>query len=235
MPNGGTVTISARERRLDLKDGPLAPGEYVCLSLEDEGIGMDMETLERATEPFFTTKGIGKGTGLGLSMVHGLAAQSGGHLVLKSEKGRGTTAELWLPIAPDDVITPTEAVEPPRSTLQHLAALNVLAVDDDPLVLTTTGAMLDELGCHVFEAGSAEQALEILTRNTIDLVLTDQAMPQMTGSELAEVIRNRYPSLPIILVTGYSEQMSGPAGELPKLSKPFDQSSLAQTIASVMH
>lgn len=234
MPDGGTVTISAHERRLDQKHGALEPGEYVCLALQDQGIGMDAETLERATEPFFTTKGVGKGTGLGLSMVHGLAAQSGGQLVLKSGQGKGTTAELWLPIAADDIQTPTEAVQSPRTESRHRAALNVLAVDDDPLVLTTTGAMLDELGCHVFEAGSAKQALEMLTQNAIDLVLTDQAMPQMTGSELAEVIRSRYPMLPVILVTGYAEKMSGLAGELPKLSKPFDQKTLAQTIASVM-
>ncbi|MGK9049880.1 PAS domain S-box protein [Stutzerimonas chloritidismutans] len=235
MPDGGTVTISAREHKLGLRDGPLAAGEYVCLILEDEGIGMDEVTLERATEPFFTTKGIGKGTGLGLSMVHGLAAQSGGQLLLKSEKGRGTTAELWLPVAADDIISPTEAIQPPHPDLQHPEALNVLAVDDDPLVLMTTGAMLDELGCHVFEAESAKQALEILTRDTIDLVLTDQAMPQMSGIELAEVIRSRYPTLPVILVTGYSEKMNGPADELPKLSKPFNQKSLAQAIASVMN
>lgn len=235
MPDGGTVTISVRERRLDQKHGALEPGEYVCLTLQDEGIGMDAETLERATEPFFTTKGVGKGTGLGLSMVHGLAAQSGSQLVLKSGQGRGTTAELWLPIAADDVIRPTNAVQPPHPVQQRRAALNVLAVDDDPLVLMTTGAMLEELGCQVFEAGSAKQALDILAQNTIDLVLTDQAMPQMTGSELAEVIRNRNPTLPVVLVTGYAEKMSGLAGELPKLSKPFNQKTLAQTIASVVN
>jgi len=113
--------------------------------------------------------------------------------------------------------------------------LNVLAVDDDPLVLTTTGAMLEDLGCHVFEAESAEQALDILANNRIQLVLTDQAMPHMTGSQLAELIRHRYPTLPVILATGYADKLSGLAGKLPRLAKPFDQLALAQGIAAVMN
>ncbi len=233
MPEGGTVTISVREYRVDAEDGPLEPGDYLCLALADEGEGMDEATLERAMEPFFTTKGVGKGTGLGLSMVHGLAAQSGGHLVLKSEKNRGTTAELWLPLAADTcMLTEAEQLQVPDP--QCPVALNVLAVDDDPLVLMTTSAMLEELGCHVFEADSAKQALELLAQNTIHLVLTDQAMPQMTGTQLAEDIRQRYPTLPVILVTGYADKANGLAGELPRLGKPFDQNALAQTIAAVM-
>lgn len=233
MPEGGTVTISAREHRLDSRDGALEPGDYLCLALADEGEGMDEATLERATEPFFTTKGVGKGTGLGLSMVHGLAAQSGGGLVLKSEKGRGTTAELWLPTAASaGMPADAELLQVPES--QCPAALSVLAVDDDPLVLMTTGAMLEELGCRVFEAESAKQALDILAQNTVHLVLTDQAMPQMTGTQLAEVVRQRYPDLPVILVTGYADQPNGLTGELPRLGKPFSQDELTQSIAAVM-
>ncbi|MFL9812687.1 PAS domain S-box protein [Stutzerimonas sp. VN223-3] len=234
MPEGGTVTISAREHRLDSRDGALEPGDYLCLALADEGEGMDEATLERATEPFFTTKGVGKGTGLGLSMVHGLAAQSGGGLVLKSEKGRGTTAELWLPLVAGAGV-PTEAEQSQASESRCPVALSVLAVDDDPLVLMTTGAMLEELGCRVFEAESAKQALEILAQNTVHLVLTDQAMPQMTGTQLAEVIGQRYPKLPVILASGYADQPIGQAGELPRLGKPFTQDDLAQSIALVMN
>ena len=141
---------------------------------------------------------------------------------------------MWLPLAPDGARIPTEAeqVQDPKS--QCPRGLNVLAVDDDPLVLMTTGAMLEELGCHVFEANSAKQALEILTHNSVHLVLTDQAMPHMTGSQLAEVIRPRYPPLPVNLVTGYADNLRSPAGELPRLGKPFDQNALAQSIATVM-
>lgn len=233
MTDGGTVTISAREHKLDSKDGPLKAGDYLCLALTDEGEGMDEATLEQAMEPFFTTKGVGKGTGLGLSMVHGLAAQSGGRLVLKSEKGKGTTAELWLPLVANTGML-TEPEPPLIARSQCPVALNVLAVDDDSLVLMTTGAMLEELGCQVFEAQSAAQALEILARETVHLVLTDQAMPQMTGSQLAEIINQRYPSLPVILATGYADKLSGLAGDLPRLGKPFDQDALAQSIAAVM-
>ncbi|MCQ4321726.1 hybrid sensor histidine kinase/response regulator [Stutzerimonas stutzeri] len=233
MPDGGTVTLSASEHRFDTKAGPLESGDYVCLALTDEGTGMDEMTLEQAMEPFFTTKGVGKGTGLGLSMVHGLAAQSGGRLLLKSEKGRGTTAELWLPLAVN-LPVPAEkgGVQPPES--QSLMALKVLAVDDDALVLMTTAAMLEELGCEVIEADSAEQALEILAQQGIDLVLTDQAMPQMTGAQLADFIQQRYPQLPVILATGYADTLGGRASSLPRLGKPFDMDALAEKITAVM-
>ena len=233
MPNGGSVTISAREHRVDAKDGALEPGFYVCLALTDEGEGMDQATLDQAMEPFFTTKGVGKGTGLGLSMVHGLAAQSGGRLVIRSEQGRGTTAELWLPVAVD-ACAPVEAEERSAPAVQCPVGLSVLAVDDDPLVLMTTAAMLEELGCQVFEAESAEQALDILAQNSVQLVLTDQAMPHMTGSQLADFIRHRYPQLPVILATGYADKLAGRAGTLPRLGKPFGMDALAEKIAAVM-
>ena len=113
-------------------------------------------------------------------------------------------------------------------------ALKVLAVDDDPLVLMTTAAMLEELGCEVIEAASAEQALEVLTQQSIDLVLTDQAMPQMTGAQLAYLIQQRYPHLPVILATGYTDKLGGQAGSLPRLGKPFDMDALAEKITAVM-
>ena len=233
MPDGGTVTISAREHRFETKEGALEPGDYVCLALADEGTGMDAATLERAMEPFYTTKGVGKGTGLGLSMVHGLAAQSGGRLLLKSEKGRGTTAELWLPLAAN-VPVPAETASVEQPEPQCLMAFKVLAVDDDPLVLMTTAAMLEELGCEVIEVGSGEQALDVLAQQRVDLVLTDQAMPHMTGAQLADFIRHRYPQLPVVLATGYADKLGGRAGSLPRLGKPFDMDALAEKITAVM-
>jgi len=222
MPEGGIVRITAQRK---LGDGP---GNYVVLSVADEGEGMDSDTLAKATEPFFTTKGVGKGTGLGLSMVHGLAQQSGGYLELQSKPGAGTTASIWLPV------TETEnevgaAPQPPRPA-EAREALRVLAVDDDLLVLMNTVAMLEELGHQVLEAHSGHEALETLERQTVDLLITDQGMPKMTGAELAEKVRAVWPHIPILVATGYAELTDGPVRTLPRLSKPFSQQDLAAAI-----
>jgi PAS domain S-box-containing protein len=233
MPRGGAIMIAARE--MNVVDAPdLKAGRYVCLSLTDEGCGMDEATRGRALEPFFTTKGVGKGTGLGLSMVHGMIDQSGGKLVLKSGKGEGTTVELWLPVA-----TAGSGLMPHEADAEALDAregpLVILAVDDDPLVLLNTAAMLEDLGHTVLEATSGKDALEIIRRKGgIDLVITDQAMPLMTGSELAVAIRAEKPDLPIILATGYAELPPGADGGLPRLSKPFRQHQLADAIAKIV-
>jgi CheY-like chemotaxis protein len=212
----------------------LAPGAYVCLSVMDDGIGMDEQTLARATEPFFTTKGVGKGTGLGLSMVHGLAAQSGGQLVLRSWRGEGTTAEIWLPAAQEQVAATAEAaiVAPPIAASAG-SALFVLAVDDDPLVLGNTAAMLQDLGHRVVVAASGREALDVLrAQGPVDLVITDLAMPAMTGLQLAAAIKSDRPAMPVIVTTGYSE-LTGDS-DLPKLSKPFLREELACAIAACM-
>jgi PAS domain S-box-containing protein len=231
MPAGGPLTISAHEEDLSAGNSlKLAPGKYVCLSLEDKGEGMSEETISRATEPFFTTKGVGKGTGLGLSMVQGFAEQSGGRLRLKSKKDVGTTAELWLPTteAKDE---PKSAEAPLSTTVSGPHELVVLAVDDDVLVRMGTAAMLEDLGHSVREANSGEEALKILAQGSkIDLVLTDQAMPRMTGVQLAEAILAGRPDLPIILATGYAELPVGLGATLPRLSKPFTQEQLANAL-----
>lgn len=229
MPSGGTVTISACDETVaEEKARNIRGGRYVCLSVTDTGEGMDEATLARAAEPFFTTKGVGKGTGLGLSMVHGLAEQFGGRFVLKSKPNAGTTAQIWLPAASTPAAT---ADSLPAGSRVNGRALNVLAVDDDGLVLMNTAAMLEELGHTVFEATSAKQALAILKeRSNIDLVITDQAMPSMTGSQLAEAIHAQHPDMPIILATGYAELPVGVV--LPKLAKPFLQDDLAQAVRS---
>ena len=228
MPNGGTITIGAAERT----DVPaLKAGNYLCMSVTDTGTGMDEETLKHAMEPFFTTKGVGKGTGLGLPMVHGMAEQSGGKLLLKSTPGKGTAAELYLPVAPSEKALPTQSVE--TQTLSPLnKKLAILTVDDDPLVALNTSALLEELGHTVYSAPSALHALEILHREkNIDLMITDQLMPDMTGSELAARIRVEHAHLPIILATGYAELAPGEGEGLPRLAKPFGQRELAEAIA----
>ncbi|MGB7775259.1 MAG: PAS domain S-box protein, partial [Pseudolabrys sp.] len=216
MPDGGDIILAAREESVAAAHKGLEAGNYIRVSVTDTGEGMDEETLGRATEPFFTTKGVGKGTGLGLSMVHGFAEQSGGRLILRSQKDRGTTAELWLPVAKASAQPVTPAQAAPAKTVRPLT---ILAVDDDALVLMNTVSMLEDLGHAVFEAYSGKEALEILRReDSIDLVVTDQAMPKMTGTELAKVIRSEWPDFPVLLATGYADL--GPRDDigLPKLT-----------------
>jgi len=227
MPKGGTITIGAAKRT---NVPGLKAGNYLCVSVTDTGTGMNEETLKRAMEPFFTTKGVGKGTGLGLPMVHGMAEQSGGKLLLKSELGRGTSAELCLPVATDELASAARDVtEHASRTVRKLA---ILTVDDDPLVALNTSALLEELGHTVFSAPSGLHALDILHREKkIDLMITDQLMPDMTGSELATRIRAENAHIPIILATGYAELAPGEGEGLPRLAKPFSQRELAEAIA----
>jgi PAS domain S-box-containing protein len=228
MPEGGALVLEARPETISPGHTKLKPGSYVCLAVTDTGSGMDEETLARATDPFFTTKELGKGTGLGLSMVHGLAEQSGGQLLMKSKQGVGTTAELWLPVA--------QKVSTAGVLAEAIAASNrpltILAVDDDSLVLTNIIAMLEDLGHTAFEASSGEQALEVLRRRpSIELVITDHAMPPMTGLQLIAKIKAEWPDLPIVLATGYAELPPG-ADAIPRLAKPFLQYDLAQAVAN---
>jgi signal transduction histidine kinase len=231
MPGGGTITIEAREQELAPVNAlALDGGPYAVLSIIDHGEGMDEKTVQQAREPFFTTKGVGKGTGLGLSMVHGLAEQSGGRLVLKSEPRRGTTASLWFPIAPGG----TEAAPSPVPIDSPCAAaksLSILAVDDDTLVLMNTAAMLDDQSHRVTTAHSGKEALNILRRGErFDLLITDQGMPGMTGAELIEIVRAEQPDLPIVLATGYAELPPGVATDMLRISKPFLQNQLLQVV-----
>jgi PAS domain S-box-containing protein len=232
MPDGGTISIEAKSEVIGEGSGsPLSPGAYVRLSVADTGQGMDAETLARAAEPFYTTKGIGKGTGLGLSMVHGLAEQSGGRLNIRSRPCEGTIVELWLPqaLADQPQLLPVAA----EAELENGPPLVVLAVDDDSLVLINTVAMLEDLGHRVFPAVSAKDALATLRRERVDLVITDYAMPQMTGLQLAEAIKADHPDLPVILATGYAELSPGTESRLPRLSKPFLQRDLAAALRHV--
>jgi PAS domain S-box-containing protein len=231
MPEGGTITIGAREDQGRAEEG-LTQDHYVCLWVSDTGTGMDEETLKRAGEPFFTTKGLGRGTGLGLSMVYGMAAQLKGTLLLKSWPGAGTTVELWLPATQATATdAEAEAVQPPAES----GALDILAVDDDLLVLDNVAAMLEDLGHRVTTAHSGQEALGILKReDKFDLLITDHAMPEMTGLQLAERAAMVRPGLRIILATGYAELPAGQHTDLPRLGKPFDQGVLAKSIAAAM-
>jgi PAS domain S-box-containing protein len=231
MPEGGLVMITAAPAEAPSPAAPtgLLPGQYLRLALRDTGAGMDAATLARATEPFFTTKGVGQGSGLGLSMVQGLAQQSGGGLALRSRPGEGTTAEIWLPGAGAAVLPrsgpPAERAPvtgPPR---------RVLVVDDDPLVAAGTAMMLEDLGHSTLVATSAEDALRQLGRDAaVDLVLTDHAMPGLTGVELAERLREEWPQIPVVLATGYAELPSSETPGLPRLNKPYRQEELDRLV-----
>jgi signal transduction histidine kinase len=232
MPEGGLIIISAHEEG---NDDTAAVSGFVRICVRDTGVGMDETTLNRATEPFFTTKEPGKGTGLGLSMVHGLAQQSGGRFVLKSKPGEGSVAELWLPVARPAIEANADDEQISRFDMTTARpALKVLAVDDDPLVLTNTAAMLEDLGHTCLRAASAAQALEILRRGAgVDLVITDQVMPRMTGVQLAQAIGRDWPKLPVMIATGYAEMEPGSGAGLPRLSKPFTQAELAAKLAQI--
>lgn len=232
MPGGGEIVVSTRAENVTGGHGiGLKAGRYICLSVSDTGEGMDEATLRRAMEPFFTTKGVGKGTGLGLSMVHGFAEQSGGRFIMRSRKGNGTTAELWLPVA---TVVPKTAPAGTAIPAKKQPSLVVLAVDDDALVLMNTVGMLEDLGHIVFQAYSGKEALEILRREgPVDLVITDQAMPQMTGTQLAMAIKKEWQDIPVILATGYSEISPEEETGLPKLSKPFFEDELAAALMEI--
>ncbi len=234
MPKGGEVVVDGRQEEVGLGHPlGLRAGPYVVLAVTDTGQGMDAATLARATEPFFTTKAVGKGTGLGLAMVHGLAAQSGGTLHIRSSPGQGTTIELWLPVA--EGVAPSAAASPSAATPRGaMPSRRVLVVDDDPLVLASTAAMLEDLGHRVIEAGSARDALGVLRAGTpVDLVVTDQMMPGMTGVELATEVEGLRPGLPILLASGFAELSEAEAARLPRLSKPFTQAALGQAIVDL--
>jgi CheY-like chemotaxis protein len=217
MPDGGVLTIAAAEE-----------GGFIRLSVTDTGIGMDAATLKRATEPFFSTKGVGKGTGLGLSMVHGLAAQLGGRLELSSTPGVGTTAALLLPIADgaSDNTTASTATAPAQ------AFGRLLLVDDEHPVRETTRAMLEDLGYTVTEAASAAEALRLVeAQAAFDWLITDHMMPGMTGADLARAVRQRYPRIRTLVISGFAE-VDELAPDLPRLAKPFRQDELAGALAS---
>lgn len=231
MPHGGTLTITvSREQGKGDRNSGAQADDYICLAVADTGHGMDEETLARAIEPFFSTKGIGQGTGLGLSMVHGLAHQLGGALDIDSRSGAGTCISLRLPACDAVLVTLDRAKTPARSTP---TMQSVLLVDDEPLVRAATADMLIDLGYAVVEAENADAALRLLEHGHVfDILITDHLMPGHTGAELAVVARSRIPDLRVLVVSGYS-QIEGLPENLHRLPKPFSQADLAAAIANI--
>ncbi|TWF47838.1 PAS domain S-box-containing protein [Neorhizobium alkalisoli] len=228
MPDGGAIHIELQEAEQTAQLGELAAGRYVILSVADQGLGMDKETLQKAIEPFFSTKELGKGTGLGLSMIHGLASQLNGELKLTSEVGKGTTAELWIPVSTTVVaadLPPNEIAAAPPTKL--LGPKRILLVDDDMLIAMSSADMLIDLGHEVVEAHSGSEALECFGDGSdFDLVITDYSMPGMNGGELARRVREISPGMPILIASGYAELPAGLDLNVARLGKPYTQEQL---------
>lgn len=234
MPNGGTIQIAAQHHNIEA-DHPigLGAGDYVVFVITDGGSGIAPEIIDKVLEPFFTTKDVGKGTGLGLSMVYGFANQSGGTFRLHSEVGVGTRAEIWLPTADEDQ---AEAVasEDDETGEQAGRALKILLVDDHPEVRSTTARMLMDLGHEVTEAHSGSEALSLLEAGDgqVDMLVSDYAMPQLSGCDVIRLARKIRPDLPALLITGYADAEE--IGERPEhvavLGKPFSLKHLTMAV-----
>ena len=227
MKDGGTLKISAQNVVLNGEPEGLT-GEHVALKVSDTGTGMTDEVMERVFEPFFTTKGFGEGTGLGLSQVFGFTKQLGGALTVESKPNKGATFTLYLPASRGANAAETRA--------NGATALGrVLIVEDDTFVAELAAGMLNELGFECTIAHSATEALERLAGGEKPkLVFTDIIMPGgISGIELARRVRDRFPELPVLLTTGYSEQVAGAHG-FPVLQKPYEMNTLASALGNVL-
>ena len=236
MPDGGTIAIAAENRSIarDPSVG-LAAGDYVVLTVADSGCGISSELLEQVMEPFFTTKEVGKGTGLGLSMVYGFAKQSGGAFRIESEVEIGTRAEIWLPRAP---AVATAAREKCQAAVRNAEPLRVLLVDDHDGVRTTTAALLKDLGHSVIEASDGPEVLSVLGADSgcCDLLITDYAMPHLSGAEVIRQSRALRPGLPAVIITGYADAQSiaNRPDNVQILAKPFTPGQLNGAMAAAL-
>jgi nitrogen-specific signal transduction histidine kinase len=238
MPSGGVLAITTE--CVEEAAGPdLEGGDYVCVSVEDDGEGMAPDVLARAIEPFFSTKPLGKGTGLGLAQVYGIAKQSGGTMRIESEPGKGTRVRILLPRAPSAGAS-EGASQSGGATMPGPApspTIRILVVDDDADVRGFLADALDELGHQVSACDCGEAAIVEVERSCPDLLLLDFAMPGMNGAEAAREIRSRCPGLPIVFVTGYaeSEQLERALGrDVRVLRKPFSIEELLAVIAEAV-
>ncbi|KQZ81618.1 MULTISPECIES: ATP-binding protein [unclassified Pseudomonas] len=228
MPNGGRLVVTTSNQHLEKSftdlHSNLEPGDYVTLSVTDNGCGMPQSTINRAFDPFFTTKPIGQGTGLGLSMIYGFSKQSRGHVAIQSEVGEGTTVSIYLPRYGGDL-----PQDPPVDSHHPLFAQNgetVLIVEDDPAVRVLVSTVLSDLGYAFVEACDADSALPIFeSAQRIDLLISDVGLPGMNGRQLAEIGRQFRPGLKVLFITGYAEHAAVRGGFLDPgmqmITKPF--------------
>ena len=239
MPQGGVLTIELANAELDetyARDHPtVVPGPHVVLSVTDTGHGMDPDTQSRIFEPFFTTKEPGKGTGLGLATVYGIVKQSEGSIWVYSEPGRGSTFKVYLP----RVDQPPEPLSPRTGAAAVHGSEMVLLVEDEPSLRSLLRELLESFGYSVLEAGQGADALRVAAehRGTIDLLLSDMVMPQMTGNELAQRLAHLRPATKVLFMSGYAAgvapQHQIPSGA-PYIEKPFTADALAGAIREVL-
>jgi len=236
MPDGGQLTLATRNDRVGnrpLRPEDPEPGEYVVLSIRDTGCGMSEEVLAKVFEPFFTTKDIGKGSGLGLAQVFGFAKQSGGGVRIDTAPGRGTQVSVYLPAVHQPETLATHEQSTPPAFSQPCNVRKVLLVDDDHLVREMMSDVLLRQGYQVRQAQNSEQALAMLD-DQVELLLTDFAMPEFNGAQLAHAARQRFPGLPVVFLTGYAELQGL---ELPGslvIQKPVSEQVLAQALAELL-
>jgi len=240
MPEGGSITVTGENRTLDIaNDTGLVPGDYVLLTVADDGAGIPPELIDQVLEPFFTTKEIGKGTGLGLSMVYGFAQQSGGTLRIDSEIGTGTRVEIWLPRATSDGEAQLKEDGKAAEIVPAPSALRVLLVDDHAGARITTAALLQDLGHDVVEAADGPRMLDLLRAapDCFDLIVSDYAMPLISGAEGIRQAREICADIPAVLITGYAEaaSISGRPSDVHILLKPFGAEQFASAIASAIN
>jgi two-component system cell cycle sensor histidine kinase/response regulator CckA len=241
MPKGGTLLIETGMVELDEhypKQHPSAkPGVHVVLAVTDTGCGMDQVTRSRIFEPFFTTKEPGKGTGLGLSTVYGIVKQSGGHIWVYSELGRGTTFKLYFPPH-----SGAEKVRAPEPIIQPVfgSGATILLVEDEPPVRSTVRRLLERHGYQVLEAANGHDALSLIAGRGLEirLVVSDMVMPGMGGIELVRRLRTISPKIPVLLMTGYTEEAIARTGEGPHdeliIEKPFSQHTLLEKVRGAL-
>ncbi|MBM2828343.1 MAG: Response regulator [Actinobacteria bacterium] len=241
MPQGGSLYISAANAMVTesfaQNHRPLKPGHYVALTVQDTGCGMSKETLSHLFEPFFTTKEVGKGTGLGLPSVYGVVKQSGAHIDVTSEVGKGTTFRIWFPM----VMVKEEKGEASKGSLKPLTGTEtILVVEDEEIVLGLVKRVLMEQGYTVLGAGGGGEALEILKKKEIDikLILTDVVMPLMNGRELARRATDLRPGVRVLFMSGYPGSEHEKDKELPPdttiIQKPFSPIALARIVRETL-
>ena len=241
MPTGGKLTVQTDEVEIHEGDGlaspEFCPGHYVRLAVSDTGCGMNPQTLARIFEPFFTTKEVGKGTGLGLATVYGIVKQSGGHVRVTSEVGKGTRFEVYLPIVEDACVAQDASQErlPPLGGKE-----TILLVEDEEDLRALARQVLQSKGYTVLEAGNGEEALRITEKNvtTLDLLLTDVVMPHMGGRVLAEAVTSRYPSVDVLYMSGYTDDAVLRHGVMQSenalIQKPFTMDALLYKVREAL-
>jgi CheY-like chemotaxis protein len=242
MPAGGAIQVESSQVALDATSTPagqnVPPGPYVRLRVIDNGTGMSPEAQAHLFEPFFTTKEVGQGTGLGLAFVHGVAQHAGGFTVVDTAPGQGTTVSVVVPVAPASAVAAEP--EPAAPAPGHAArAATILLVEDEAGVRSTTDRILSRAGYRVLAAANAAEASAVFDVHaaSIDLLLTDVVMPGMHGPELAARLAAVRPNLPVVFMSGYSDQMPALQVVSPRaafLAKPFTASNLTRTLDDLL-